>query len=75
MELRGAPRGPEITDEDAERLLNGVLDAGTNFIDTSIDYGLFHELKSPAQAPYGSAERGSSYQGQRGPQPSRIRLG
>ncbi len=35
---------------------------------------VFHELKSPAQVPYGSAERGSSYQGQRGPQPSRIRL-
>ncbi len=39
MELRGAPRGPELTDEQAERLLNGVLDTGINFIDTSIDYG------------------------------------
>jgi dCTP deaminase len=36
---------------------------------------VFHELKSPAEMPYGSAERGSSYQGQRGPQTSRIRLG
>jgi aryl-alcohol dehydrogenase-like predicted oxidoreductase len=43
MELRGAPRGPEISDAEAERLLNGVLDAGINFIDTSIDYGRSEE--------------------------------
>lgn len=40
MEMRGADRGgPEVSDEEAERVLNGVLDAGINFIDTSIDYG------------------------------------
>lgn len=44
MELRGAPRGPEIGDETAEKVLNGVLDAGINFIDTSIDYGRSEEL-------------------------------
>jgi aryl-alcohol dehydrogenase-like predicted oxidoreductase len=44
MELRGAPRGPEITDAEAEKILNGVLDAGINFIDTSIDYGRSEEL-------------------------------
>ena len=43
MELRGAPRGAEITDPEAERLLNGVLDAGINFIDTSIDDGRSEE--------------------------------
>lgn len=43
MELRGAPRGPEISDEEAGRLLNAVLDAGINFIDTSIDYGKSEE--------------------------------
>jgi aryl-alcohol dehydrogenase-like predicted oxidoreductase len=43
MELRGAPRGPEISDREAERLLNGVLDAGINLIDTSIDYGRSEE--------------------------------
>ena len=32
---------------------------------------VFTELKSPAERPYG-AERGSKYQGQRGPQASRI---
>jgi aryl-alcohol dehydrogenase-like predicted oxidoreductase len=44
MELRGAPRGPAITDQEAERVLNGVLDAGINFVDTSIDYGRSEEL-------------------------------
>jgi aryl-alcohol dehydrogenase-like predicted oxidoreductase len=46
MELRGAlaGSGPEITDKHAERVLNAVLDAGINFIDTSIDYGRSEEL-------------------------------
>jgi aryl-alcohol dehydrogenase-like predicted oxidoreductase len=44
MELRGAPRGPEIADEDAGRLLNAVLDGGINLIDTSPDYGHSEEL-------------------------------
>jgi aryl-alcohol dehydrogenase-like predicted oxidoreductase len=44
MELRGVPRGPEIRDEDAGRLLNAVLDGGVNLIDTSPDYGRSEEL-------------------------------
>ncbi len=44
MELLGAPRGPEVSDETAQRVLNAVLDAGINFIDTSIDYGRSEEL-------------------------------
>jgi aryl-alcohol dehydrogenase-like predicted oxidoreductase len=44
MELRGGPRGPEIGDEDAGRLLNAVLDGGINLIDTSPDYGKSEEL-------------------------------
>ena len=44
MELRGAPRGPEIKDEEAGRLLNALLDGGINLIDTSIDYGRSEEL-------------------------------
>jgi aryl-alcohol dehydrogenase-like predicted oxidoreductase len=44
MELRGRPRGPEIADEDAGRLLNAVLDGGINLIDTSPDYGRSEEL-------------------------------
>ena len=38
MELR------ELDDESAETILNAVLDAGINFIDTSIDYGRSEEL-------------------------------
>src|SRR5215813_2282036 len=44
MELRGAPAGPEVSDEAAAKVLNAVLDAGINFIDTSIDYGRSEEL-------------------------------
>src|SRR6202167_1632091 len=44
MELRGVPRGPAIEDDDAGRILNAVLDAGINLIDTSIDYGRSEEL-------------------------------
>ena len=44
MELRGLPRGPEITDQEAGRLLNAVLDGGVNLIDTSPDYGRSEEL-------------------------------
>ncbi len=44
MELRGAPRGPEVTEQQAETILNAVLDDGINFIDTSIDYGHSEEL-------------------------------
>lgn len=46
MELRG-PRiwdGRKITEEQAQRILNAVLDAGINFIDTSYDYGRSEEL-------------------------------
>jgi aryl-alcohol dehydrogenase-like predicted oxidoreductase len=46
MELRGPDTmgGPAISDEDAGHLLNGLLDAGVNLIDTSIDYGRSEEL-------------------------------
>ncbi len=45
MEIRG-PRvwgGRPVTDGDAQRILNAVLDAGINFVDTSYDYGLSEE--------------------------------
>lgn len=41
MELRGPTS--EVGDEQAERVLNAVLDAGVTFIDTSPDYGLSEE--------------------------------
>ena len=43
MELRGGPRGRDVSEEQSDRILNAVLDAGINFIDTSIDYGLSEE--------------------------------
>src|ERR1700749_1100180 len=43
MELRGAPRARDISEEQAETILGTVLDAGMNYIDTSIDYGLSEE--------------------------------
>src|SRR5664280_1027606 len=46
MELRGAAsgRGRPITPEQAEQVLNGVLDQWINYIDTSIDYGTSEEF-------------------------------
>jgi aryl-alcohol dehydrogenase-like predicted oxidoreductase len=43
MELRDAPGGPAVSGEQSERILNAVLDAGINFIDTSPDYGRSEE--------------------------------
>src|SRR5499433_3744436 len=43
MELRGTPRGRDVTDKQAQIILNAVLDAGINYIDTSIDYGVSEE--------------------------------
>jgi len=46
MEIRGHRvwSGRPIEDADSERILNAVLDAGINFIDTSYDYGRSEEL-------------------------------
>jgi aryl-alcohol dehydrogenase-like predicted oxidoreductase len=45
MGLRGPRTWGEriVSEEDAERFLNAVLDAGVNFIDTSPDYGMSEE--------------------------------
>jgi aryl-alcohol dehydrogenase-like predicted oxidoreductase len=43
MELRGAPRARDITDNQADTIINAVLDSGINYIDTSVDYGLSEE--------------------------------
>src|SRR5205814_8070594 len=39
----GAPRARDITEAQAETIRNKALDAGINYIDTSIDYGLSEE--------------------------------
>lgn len=43
MELRGGSRGRPVSEDEADKILNGVLDAGINYIDTSIDYGVCEE--------------------------------
>ncbi len=43
MEMRAAGSA-ELSEADAGRILNAVLDAGVNFIDTSIDYGRSEEM-------------------------------
>ena len=42
MELRGG-RGRDVSEQQAEAVLNAVLDSGINLIDTSPDYGLSEE--------------------------------
>jgi aryl-alcohol dehydrogenase-like predicted oxidoreductase len=44
MEIRGAPRGRDVTPKQAETVLNAVLDSGINYIDTSVDYGSSEEF-------------------------------
>lgn len=39
MELRGVDHFPRLSKQEASAILNGVLDAGINYIDTSPDYG------------------------------------
>ena len=44
MELRGTDHFPRLTPAEASAILNGVLDSGMNYIDTSPDYGYSEEL-------------------------------
>jgi aryl-alcohol dehydrogenase-like predicted oxidoreductase len=44
MELRNTQGAPAVSEGEASRLLNEVLDAGINLIDTSPDYGQSEEL-------------------------------
>nr|ART36800.1 D441 [uncultured bacterium] len=40
MDIGGPPAANEISDAEADRVLNAVLDSGINFIDTSVCYGI-----------------------------------
>ena len=66
MEIRGAPRGRAVTDEQAETILNAVLDAGINFIDTARSYGLSEQYIgsyiSDRRSEYFLATKGGRYQ-------------
>ena len=44
MELRGTDHFPRLSASEASAILNGVLDSGINYIDTSPDYGYSEEL-------------------------------
>lgn len=44
MELRGTDHFPRLNATEASAILNGVLDAGINYIDTSPDYGYSEEI-------------------------------
>lgn len=44
MELSGPPRARSLSEREAIRFINTVIDLGINYIDTSIDYGLSEEL-------------------------------
>ncbi len=50
MELSGPPRARNISEADAIRFLNRVVDLGITYIDTSIDYGLSETLIGKALA-------------------------
>ncbi len=66
MEIRGAPRGRAVTDEQAETILNAVLDAGITFIDTARSYGLSEayigRYISSRRSEYFLATKGGRYQ-------------
>ena len=66
MEIRGAPRGRAVTDEQAETILNAVLDAGINFIDTARSYGLSEgyigKYIADRRSEYFLATKGGRYQ-------------
>ena len=44
MELRGTDHFPRLSTVEAATILNGVLDSGINYIDTSPDYGYSEQL-------------------------------
>jgi aryl-alcohol dehydrogenase-like predicted oxidoreductase len=44
MELAGAPRARDLSEQQAITFINRVIDSGINYIDTSIDYGLSERL-------------------------------
>jgi len=44
MELRGTDHFPRLSAKEADTILNGVLDSGINYIDTSPDYGYSEQL-------------------------------
>lgn len=52
MELAGPPRGPNLNQNEAIKLLHGALEMGITYFDTSIDYGTSEELIGIALSKY-----------------------
>lgn len=50
MELAGAPLARDLSEGDAIKFINRIIDVGINYIDTSIDYGLSEKLIGKAIA-------------------------
>ncbi|HWG05536.1 MAG TPA: aldo/keto reductase, partial [Beijerinckiaceae bacterium] len=50
MELSGPPRARDLSEGDAIKFINAVVDSGINYIDTSIDYGWSETLIGKALA-------------------------
>ena len=50
MELAGPPKARDLTEAEAIRFINQVVDSGVNYIDTSIDYGRSETLIGKAVA-------------------------
>jgi aryl-alcohol dehydrogenase-like predicted oxidoreductase len=44
MELAGAPLARDLSEQEAIKFINRIVDVGINYIDTSIDYGLSETL-------------------------------
>lgn len=50
MELAGAPLARDLSEQQAIKFINRIVDLGINYIDTSIDYGLSEKLIGKALA-------------------------
>jgi hypothetical protein len=59
IELRGAPRARDITEAQAETILNKLLDAGINYIDTSSEERIGRYI-SHRRTEYWSAPPGTT---------------
>jgi aryl-alcohol dehydrogenase-like predicted oxidoreductase len=44
MELAGAPLSRDLSEQEAVKFINRIVDVGINYVDTSIDYGLSETL-------------------------------
>jgi predicted aldo/keto reductase-like oxidoreductase len=60
MELRGAPRGRDVTETQAETILHAVLDAGINYSNRSAYENRGHAAACDFWSPSGSRDGAGS---------------